>query len=160
MIWFSYQYKNTTWNIYLLIYMTLVLIRSPLNLMSFSIDFGSVGSGCKFKISCASVKEMLYYISNNVYHWWYELSFWLQKEALQGVANSSSNKESDHKRPEWLNINYNCALIYNCCLTKCSLRNLSKISHPYSLLKGKGTQWQSIAFYLWTIKNIQIIFFL
>lgn len=115
-----------------LIYVALVLIGSPLNLMSFSIGFDSVGLGCKFKSACPSVKEVLYYISNNVYHWWYELSFWLQKEALQGVANSSSNKESDHKRPEGLNINYNCALIYNCCLTKCSLRNLFKISHPYS----------------------------
>ena len=67
MIWFSYQHKNATWNTYLLIYMTLVLIRNPLNLMSFSIDFDSVGFGCKFKIACASVKEVLYYISKTMF---------------------------------------------------------------------------------------------
>lgn len=67
--------------------------------MSFCIDLDSVDLVCMFKIACASAKEVLYYISNNVYHWLYELSFWLQKEALQGVANSSSKKDSDHKKP-------------------------------------------------------------
>lgn len=51
----------------LFVYMTLVLIRSPLNLMSFSIYFYSVVLGCKFKIASASFKEVLYYISDNVY---------------------------------------------------------------------------------------------
>lgn len=37
---------------------SLVLIRSTLNLMSFAIDFCTVGTGCTFKFDSAPVKEV------------------------------------------------------------------------------------------------------